>query len=215
MTQHVTKSANKESRAAEAQKSISLGSDLFSIDTDVLVLEDEPLVAALMRRYLGSYPKKSSLSTEKELKISVLESGFDLLTADLSNVKVAVVDLLLPQITGVDLIRDFRKRFPNMGIIAVSGMATDPMKRQLKELLRDEMKFLSKPLRKDEFYAAFECAMNFHTFSEKNPEQSRTTNPDLTQEGEGELWTVVRGPQINRTAIQVERRGLLRKKAAA
>jgi len=144
-----------------------------------------------------------------------LDSGFDLLKADLSNVKVAIVDILLPQVTGVDLIKDFRKRFPQMGLIAVSGMATEPMKRSLKEVMPEELRFLSKPLRKEEFFDAFKRAWNFYEKLSKEPVQQRQTDLSLLKEGDEELWTAVKINENKKANIAVEKRSLSRKKIAA
>jgi CheY-like chemotaxis protein len=183
---------------------------------NVLILEDEPLVAALIKRYIGSVGSQQELLSQldnapKNFTVKTLESGFDLITQDLSQYRVAVVDILLPQVTGVDLIRDFRKRFPHMGIVPVSGMATEPMKRAILEVMPDELKFLPKPLRKEDFFQAFIKAWNF-----KEPEQQQVTGPDpAPQEGGQELWTTVKGFENTGSNIVVEkRRGLLRKKVA-
>jgi CheY-like chemotaxis protein len=183
---------------------------------NVLILEDEPLMAALIKRYIGSVGSQQELLSQldnapKNFTVKTLESGFDLITQDLSQYRVVVVDILLPQVTGVDLIRDFRKRFPHMGIVPVSGMATEPMKRAILEVMPDKLKFLPKPLRKEDFFQAFIKAWNF-----KEPEQQQVTGPDpAPQEGGQELWTTVKGFENTGSNIVVEkRRGLLRKKAA-
>jgi len=194
-----------------------ISEEKLQLKADVLLIEDEPLVSALIRRYLASL-KDSNLGNpalQGDYHVVSLETGFDLLRTDLSNVKVAIVDILLPQITGVDLIRDFRKRFPNMGIIAVSGMATEPMKRSLQEVLPPELKFLSKPLRKDEFFDAFSRAWNFYNQFQTRSEQQRQTGPLLLKEGEEELWTAVKTNTNQTASITVERRPLSRKKIAA
>lgn len=191
MTQHVTNKTDEK----------------LQLKADILLIEDEPLVSALIKRYLGSI--------KSDYRIISLESGFDLLHSDLSGIKVAIVDILLPQVTGVDLIRDFRKRFPQMGILAVSGMATDHMKRQLQELLPDELKFLPKPLRKENFCNAFAGAWKFNEKSKLYFEQQRLTSPIPAKEGEEELWTAVKVSEKAKASVAVERRVLSPKKVAA
>jgi FixJ family two-component response regulator len=184
-----------------------------TITGDILILEDEPLMSALLKRYIGTIgndedSRMQLLNPPNTLQIKSLEGGFDLLETDLSSFKIAIIDILLPRVTGVDLVRHFRKKFPHMGIIAISGMATEPMKRQLRELLAADMSFLAKPLRKDDFLNAFIKAWNF---KDQQPPQ---TSLSLVKEQGEELWTEVR-PNQTQTPVQIQKRGLLRKKVAA
>jgi CheY-like chemotaxis protein len=177
----------------------------------VLVLEDEELMSALLGRYLQGVSKEADFVNQHgSVKIEVLSlsSGFDLLTQDLSGYDVAIVDMLLPQITGVDLIRDFRKRFPRLGLVPISGMATDTMKRQLKDLLPEGVRLLEKPLRKESFFEAFSRAL----LISKQPPQQPQPSPSPLMEGGEEPWTAVRG-EFQKT-VSVEKRPLLRKRAA-
>lgn len=158
-------------------------------------------MSALIKKYLGM----ASQDVGADLRIWSQPSGWDLLTRDLSDIRVAVVDILLPQITGVDLIRDFKRRYPAMGIVPVSGMATEPMKRNLKEILPLEQLLLPKPLRKQDFIEAFVRAWTF----EQPPQQA----PTPTQEADVErTWSAVQGNQPNN--ISIVRRRLSRKKSA-
>jgi DNA-binding NtrC family response regulator len=129
-------------------------------ELEILVIEDEDLMSALILRYLES-SVIPGLGVKP--KIRTLDRGWDLLQADLSNVRVAVVDLLLPQVTGIDLIRNFRSRYPNMGIVPISGMATEPMRRNLVDILKGDFNLVEKPLRKENFRSAFAKAWNFWT----------------------------------------------------
>jgi DNA-binding NtrC family response regulator len=141
-----------------------------------LIIEDESLMSALMQRYLKStLPQDFDGSRKRSstLRILNLESGWELLNSDLSHVRVAIVDILLPQVTGVDLIRDFRRRYPQMGLLPISGMATEPMKRQLRDLLPEGFDLLKKPLRRDDFVESFLKAWNF-----SSSQQSKIKKPE-------------------------------------
>ncbi len=141
-------------------KMLSMESEGVPIaSANVLIIDDEPLMRALIGRYVEGISKKNNLNT---IACAALESGWDLLEAQLDHVQVAIVDILLPKITGVDLIKNLRRRFPRMGIIPITGMATDPMKRQLGEYLPPGTAILEKPLRSDEFEAAFKESLAFH-----------------------------------------------------
>lgn len=178
-----------------------MGSGLEGLKShQVIVIEDEVLMQALLDKHLRALMKKSPFS------FCTLPSGWDLLTADLSHIKVAVVDLLLPQVTGVDLIRDFRVRYPHLGIVPISGMATEPMKRALKDCLPDGFNIVPKPLRKELFAEAFLRAWNF------NEQRPRTPQASPALEAGEDLWSVGNTDLKN---IAVERRKLLRRKPSA
>lgn len=144
---------------------------------DILIIEDESLMSALMQRYLKTLSFSDFSGHRKNsgpIKVLNLESGWELLNSDLSHVKVAIIDILLPQVTGVDLVRDFRRRYPNMGLLPVSGMATEPMKRSLKELLPEGFQLLNKPLRREDFIENFLRAWNFS----REGNHSKTRKPE-------------------------------------
>lgn len=172
---------------------------------NILVLEDEPLMSALIQRYLGSLP----ISERQNFQVGYLSSGWDLLEADLSNVRAAIVDILLPQVTGVDLIRHFRRRYPAMGFVPITGMATEPMKRSLRDVLTDSERVLEKPLRREEF---LEQVVKAYHRPELHLSQPPKASPVLAKEEGEELWSTA---NTNSGIIAVEsRRKLPRRKAA-
>lgn len=195
------------------------GSPLILLDeiskSNVIVLEDELLMSSLLLRYLDGIAQTSGLPDMKPLSLT---SGWELLKLDLSHVRVAIVDLLLPQITGVDLIRDFRHRFPQMGLVPISGMATAPMKRQLKELLDPDFNLLEKPLRKEAFIQAFLKAWHYR---EESPSKVHLDpKPFQHHPADGAAKTVEEEPiwsssVTNTSEIRIERRRSIKKKQAA
>lgn len=195
------------------------GSPLILLDeigkSNVIVLEDELLMSSLLLRYLDGIAHTSALPDMKPLSLT---SGWELLKLDLSHVRVAIVDLLLPQITGVDLIRDFRHRFPQMGLVPISGMATAPMKRQLKELLDPDFNLLEKPLRKDAFIQAFLKAWHYR---EESPSKvNLDSKPFRHQDAQGDSSAPIEEPVwssivTNTSEIRTERRRSIKKKQAA
>ncbi len=152
--------------------------------TDVLIIEDEELMSALVQRYIQQFNQTLPVS----LRNLRLESGWSLLTSDLSKIKIAVVDILLPQVTGADLIRHFRAQYPNMGIVPITGMASGPMRRLIQEVLPDGFDILDKPLRKNTFLEAFEKA---YKFSKEIQVPKVDLSVDLSPPAfdEEEIWT--------------------------
>ena len=181
---------------------------------NVLVLEDEDLMSALILKYLSMVPE----SIHAPIRVQALPSGWDLLTRDLGHIDVAVVDILLPRVTGIDIIRDFRKRFPRMGIVPISGMATEPMKRTLRELVPESPTLIPKPLRREDFVEAFVRAWRTSRTAPSEPTtthliQPLPTAPDPAKETDEEkLWSAGLSHQNHNPPV-IERR-LSRKKVA-
>jgi DNA-binding NtrC family response regulator len=176
--------------------------ELPKINADILVIDDEPLVSALINRYLDGIKKNSAYSFSS---IQNFESGWELLSSDLSQVKVAIVDILLPQITGVDLVKNLISRYPKIGIVTVSGMATEPMKRSLRLSLPEGPELLAKPLRKEAFLEAFDMAWN----RQHRMAPVATETPTATEEP---LWST---PQVTDPGLKpLTLRRVSRKKLA-
>lgn len=166
-------------------------------EIEILVVEDEDLMSALILRYLESSVIPSLGGVKPRIRI--LDRGWDLLQSDLSNVRVAVVDLLLPQVTGIDLIRNFRSRYPNMGIVPISGMATEPMRRNLNEILKGDFSLIDKPLRKESFKSAFTKAWKF--WSPPKPEEFSWKEDEPS-------WNAV---SADKNSVKIEKRRLPRR----
>ena len=81
----------------------------------ILIVEDEPAVRALFERQLG----------EDGYHVTAAETCQQALTAARKTTfNVVVMDLSLPDIDGIEAIRQFRSDFPWMKILAVSGYMT-------------------------------------------------------------------------------------------
>jgi DNA-binding NarL/FixJ family response regulator len=170
----------EEVRSSKPAESADSKVDFDLKQTDVLIIEDEELMAALVQRYIQDFSQNLPIS----LRNHKLESGWKLLNADLSHIKIAVVDILLPQVTGADLIRHFRSQYPKIGIVPITGMASGPMRRQIQEALPPGFSILDKPLRKNEFLEAFSKA---YEYSNKAPGPVVKVAPET---GTGEdIWT--------------------------
>jgi response regulator of citrate/malate metabolism len=148
--------------------------------SEVLIIEDEDLMAALIQRYVQQLGQESGQS----FKTLRLPTGWSLLTSDLSSVKIAVVDILLPQVNGADLIRHFRSHYPRIGVVPVTGMATSQLRRQIKDSLPAGFEILDKPLRKSTFWEAFQRAQQFNL----NPPPLPNL-PTVEKASEEALWT--------------------------
>ncbi len=179
-------------------------------------------MTALLKRYLsGSFVDKFR-PEGRDLKVESFESGWDIIESDLSQVKVAIVDLLVPRLSGLDFLKHLKAKYPHISFIPISGMATEPTKRQVRELLDEAQRFLEKPLRREEFQEAFSQAwsrtqslLDGQTLATSRLKivQPRSENKAQSPQEEDmePMWTAV-DTQKSLKVIPVVRRGLMRKR---
>ena len=101
----------------------------------VLLVEDEPSVRTAVTQLLTrlGYVTVAAASGEEAVALED-RTPFDLL----------LTDTMLPGITGVDVVRALRERWPAMGIILMSGYAADEVLPQGENL--EKWNFLQKPI---------------------------------------------------------------------
>jgi DNA-binding NtrC family response regulator len=166
---------------------------------NLLIIEDEPLMRALLAKYVESLMKKHTHIT---LNYTSYENGWELLETPLDHIHIAVVDILLPKVTGVDLIKNFKKRCPQMGIIPITGMATDPMKRQLLEYIPEGAKILEKPLRFEDFEKAFLESMEYYI---RETRSKKAQNQEYSSSADEPSWRAIE-PQPLKEVVSVKKR---------
>ena len=113
----------------------------------VLVVEDEELVLKMLKESLSSrgYQVVPAKSCEEALSL-----------ADRSTLpfQFAVLDLVLPDGSGIELGRELSKRFPHIKTVMISGYA--PPQEELERLKERGVLFLRKPFKTDEMVKALE-----------------------------------------------------------
>lgn len=116
----------------------------------VLIVDDQREVSRLLR---------SALETiEQGLIVSEAPSGEEaLLEASRSKIDLLIADYRLPGMTGVELMRKIRARYPQAAVILVSGV-TDPRMRAEITKAEANASFL-KPVPMSEFLAAVEHSL--------------------------------------------------------
>jgi PAS domain S-box-containing protein len=79
----------------------------------VLVIDDEPLVLRVTRRYLRSLGVTCELASDGQTALSFLDSGkvFD----------CVLTDIVMPKMSGIVLISEIRQRCPDLPVVVMSG----------------------------------------------------------------------------------------------
>ena len=83
-------------------------------DRKILVVEDDPQVRKLIRGMLGGYAQ-SIVDAEDGW------SGWEQIETHSNNLELAVVDVVLPGISGVELAERIRERYPKIPVLLVTG----------------------------------------------------------------------------------------------
>lgn len=110
----------------------------------VLIVDDEPLINSLLQKYL----EKAEI-----FEIDVEENGAFILAGPLKyEYDLLVFDVLMPKVNGIELLQDFKQKYPNTKTIAITGMANEALIRQIQNLGCNTI--LKKPIKKQEFLDA-------------------------------------------------------------
>lgn len=80
--------------------------------SNVLIVDDEQDVCDAVCRVLSRAGHQASAATDAE-------TGFDACVHD--NFDIVITDIIMPGENGIEFIRRLRDKFPDLGIIAISG----------------------------------------------------------------------------------------------
>ena len=79
---------------------------------NVLVIEDDELIRKLCRDILEKSGHRVVEASDGEDGVRLLEQG---------SVDLIITDIFLPKKDGIEIIREIRREFPNLKIIAITG----------------------------------------------------------------------------------------------
>ena len=110
----------------------------------ILVVDDEPLIRSLLEKYFQTDPR---------FLVDLKEDGSFIMDSHLKeNYDLVIFDVLMPNVNGIELLQNLKKRKQDIKAIAITGMANDGLLRQLKELGVNAI--LKKPIKRLEFMNA-------------------------------------------------------------
>jgi DNA-binding NtrC family response regulator len=105
----------------------------------VLVVDDEPVVRDAVRRVLE----------DAGLRVAVERSGEDALASEaLDGCRLVICDVMLPGMSGIELVAAIRVRDPHLPVITMTGYATADVEAQSRRV--GATTFLAKPFDQDE-----------------------------------------------------------------
>ena len=88
-------------------------------------------------------------------------------------VNLVIVDVVMPEINGVDLVRLIREEWPSVHVLFMSAFPAEILVREGLE--HPNVLFLAKPFTRDELLAKVKAALRSHAYP--NDERSRNRRP--------------------------------------
>ena len=115
---------------------------------DVLVIDDEPVVCDAVRRVLGA----------EGLRVATASDGVTGLGhAAAATCRLVLLDLMLPDRSGFEVLRAFRAWWPDLPVVVITGYAThESARRAMEEGAAD---YLPKPFEESELLAVVRRAL--------------------------------------------------------
>ncbi|HYK88398.1 MAG TPA: response regulator [Acidobacteriota bacterium] len=115
----------------------------------VLVVDDEPVVVNSIRKTLARKAfKVAEAFSGREALARIAAESFDLV----------LLDMKLPDANGLELVRDIKKRKPNLRIVIVTGYAS--IDTAVEAIRRGANDYMPKPFTPDELYATTDRVLN-------------------------------------------------------
>lgn len=117
----------------------------------ILVIDDNPEFRDILRAHLEANGHRTMLAGDGEQGLALLER---------EAIDIVLTDILMPQRDGLEVLREARRRWPGLPVIAISGggwiKATELLS-MAERLGADNV--LQKPVRRDDLIRAVEDAL--------------------------------------------------------
>lgn len=119
-------------------------------DYDILVIEDEPVVIEAAKKIL--LPENFTLD-------EALDAASALNKLQDNHYQLILSDLMLPKVSGFELIETVKRKYPHLPIIAITGYAT--LENAVQSLKMGAFDFIPKPFDLEELLGVVNRAMSF------------------------------------------------------
>jgi two-component system response regulator YesN len=110
----------------------------------VICIDDDPLILQVLAFQLNKILDTKSILIEYYTNPSTAINEIDALVDDKIDIIFVLVDYQMPEMTGVDLVRKIKAKYPALNCIMLSGQANQL---QVSELEKDNLleEFIEKP----------------------------------------------------------------------
>jgi DNA-binding response OmpR family regulator len=119
----------------------------------VLVIDDDELVLATLVDALRTAGFETATAKNGRIGVDLLEA---------TSIDAVVTDILMPEQEGLETIREIRRRYPRLGILAISGGGATGIDTQLLKFARElgADRTLPKPFSASELVAAVRALLS-------------------------------------------------------
>jgi DNA-binding NtrC family response regulator len=124
--------------------------------TNILIADDDPVTRLLFKKYLES----------AEFEVITAVDGADALEQMTKDVMLAVLDLNMPNLSGVDCLKQIREKFPSCEVLIVSGVGQ--IHDAVQAMKEGACEFITKPCEPDAFIAHVRSAVRTSELARQN-----------------------------------------------
>lgn len=117
----------------------------------ILVIDDNPEFRDILRTHLEANGHRTVLAGNGEQGLTLLKRG---------GIDIVLTDILMPQRDGVEVLREAKRRWPGLPVIAISGggwIGANELLGMAERLGADNI--LQKPVRRDDLIRAVDEAL--------------------------------------------------------
>lgn len=144
--------------------------------TKVLVVDDELILRTALKSALSSQGYEVKVCESGKKALQMLQSEF---------FDIALVDVRLPDINGLDLLQEIRKISPETGVIIITAYAE--VRSAVKAIKEGAFDYLSKPFQEEELFITMEKFLRFRNLerelkSLKETLTAKASSEDLVAE---------------------------------
>jgi len=118
----------------------------------ILVIDDDPEFRVILETHLGAHGQAVLTAPNGDAGLLLLEQHDD--------IDVVLTDILMPQRDGVEVLREAKRRWPDLPVIAISGggwIGATELLAMAERLGADNI--LQKPVRRDDLIRAVDDAL--------------------------------------------------------
>jgi DNA-binding NtrC family response regulator len=127
-------------------------------ECDVLVIDDEPVVRAAVRRVLEANGLRVATADD---------AGSALAHPALARCRLVLVDLMLPDRSGIEVLRELAGRRPGLPVVLITGYATPDHVVRARDA--GAAAFLAKPFEANELMDCVRRALTRHVAAGEDP----------------------------------------------
>ncbi len=117
---------------------------------DLLVVEDEPVVLSAIRKIVAAEQLSMDEALNGDIALSKLQRN---------SYTLIVSDLMLPRVSGLDLIRAIKEDRPCVPLVVITGYAT--LEKALQSFKMGSFDFIPKPFDTETFLAVISRGLNY------------------------------------------------------